>query len=78
MLSERRPEAVVDLRYQYRMNEDIMSLSNTLVYGGRLRVGNEEVGKRGLILPGKAVCGEECESRRVGGECWVKDLVEEK
>jgi hypothetical protein len=42
-LSEAHPNAVVNLEYQYRMNKDIMLLSNTLVYDFRLRCGNPEV-----------------------------------
>ena len=51
LLSERRPEAVVTLRHQYRMNSEIMSISNALVYDGRLVCGSESVAKRTLHLP---------------------------
>ncbi|KZV80237.1 Dna2-domain-containing protein [Exidia glandulosa HHB12029] len=47
-LCEAHPESVADLALQYRMNSDIMSLSNELVYGGRLKCGSEEVAARGL------------------------------
>lgn len=81
MLSTQRPEAVVDLRYQYRMNEDIMSLSNTLIYDGRLRVGNEVVGKRGLILPNKKGCvgikGAEAGCKGLE-TCWIQELLDER
>jgi DNA replication ATP-dependent helicase Dna2 len=81
MLSTQRPEAVVDLRYQYRMNEDIMSLSNTLIYDGRLRVGNEVVGKRGLKLPSKRDCvgikGAEAGCKGLES-CWAQDLLDER
>jgi hypothetical protein len=33
------------LSLQYRMNEEIMKLSNTLTYSNRLRCGNEQVAK---------------------------------
>lgn len=39
-LSEKHPHSVVDLRYQYRMNSEIMNLSNTLIYGKRLICAN--------------------------------------
>lgn len=42
-LSEAHPQSVVDLRYQYRMNSDIMNLSNTLIYGNRLICANHRV-----------------------------------
>lgn len=49
-LSENQPNAVVDLGRQYRMSQDIMSLSNELVYHGKLRCGNEEVANRTLTI----------------------------
>jgi DNA replication ATP-dependent helicase Dna2 len=42
-LSEAHPQSVIDLRYQYRMNSDIMNLSNTLIYGNRLICANQTV-----------------------------------
>jgi len=42
-LSQTHPEAVVELDHQYRMNADIMLLSNRLIYDGKLRVGSAEV-----------------------------------
>ena len=44
-------QAVVTLRRQYRMNEDIMSLSNALVYSGAMRCGSEQVANARLRLP---------------------------
>lgn len=37
------PSCLVKLSQQYRMAEDIMSLSNKLVYGGEMKCGNEVV-----------------------------------
>ncbi|KAH9482370.1 DNA replication ATP-dependent helicase/nuclease DNA2 [Psilocybe cubensis] len=56
-LSEAYPESVVDLRFQYRMNEDIMMLSNKLIYNDRLQCGNDEVAKRSLVLRNKRFLG---------------------
>ncbi|GAA6036376.1 hypothetical protein JCM8097_001691 [Rhodosporidiobolus ruineniae] len=50
-LSDAHPAAVANLAHQYRMNSDIMLLSNELIYEGKLEVGSEEVGKRRLALP---------------------------
>ena len=50
MLCEQRPEAVVTLGVQYRMNESIMRLSNELVYDGKLRCGNSGVANRRMKL----------------------------
>ncbi|KAI9653542.1 MAG: Tripartite DNA replication factor [Bathelium mastoideum] len=51
LLSERHPESVVSLEHQYRMCEDIMLLSNNLIYNGRLKCGNEAVASRSLLVP---------------------------
>lgn len=54
LLSERHPEAVVSLEHQYRMCSDIMTLSNQLIYSGRLKCGNDTVANRTLTVPNPA------------------------
>lgn len=80
-LSEAHPHAVVDLTHQYRMNEDIMLLSNRLIYGDRLRCGSEAVAKRSLVLPDRTLIdtlrgpgGCLCDN----GTCWLARLLDEK
>ncbi|KAI9719864.1 MAG: Tripartite DNA replication factor [Chrysothrix sp. TS-e1954] len=51
LLCETHPEAVASLRHQYRMNEEIMSLSNALIYGGSLVCGSEKTATKRLDLP---------------------------
>lgn len=51
LLSDTHPQSVVNLEHQYRMCEDIMTLSNTLIYEGRLRCGFEALKKRKLDVP---------------------------
>lgn len=51
LLSDAQPQSVVTLEHQYRMAEDIMSLSNALIYGGRLKCGTEAVATRTLQVP---------------------------
>lgn len=51
MLSDNHPESVVNLETQYRMCEDVMTLSNTLIYNGRLKCGNPAVAQRSLRIP---------------------------
>ena len=50
-LAEAHPESIVYLTQQYRMNSDIMELSNSLIYDKRLTCGNESVAKSRLHLP---------------------------
>jgi DNA replication ATP-dependent helicase Dna2 len=52
LLSDAQPSSVVNLEHQYRMAEDIMLLSNTLIYSGRLKCGNASIAKRMLRIPG--------------------------
>lgn len=78
-LSDAHPNAVVDLAYQYRMNEDIMALSNKLIYGDRLRCGSETVAKRSLVLPDRTFLramhrGNQCHSQG----CWIEKLMSER
>ena len=80
-LSDAHPHSVVDLTHQYRMNEDIMLLSNRLIYGGRLRCGSDVVAQQGLVLPNqtfldelhvreKALCNRD--------PCWLKHVLDPK
>nr|XP_031860000.1 uncharacterized protein CI109_004607 [Kwoniella shandongensis]KAA5527072.1 hypothetical protein CI109_004607 [Kwoniella shandongensis] len=83
-LSAAHPQAVTDLSYQYRMNEDIMTLSNKLVYEGKLKCGNEEVAKRGLVLKDVKGCDEifggdhaDGHNHEQGDRCWIQELMDE-
>ncbi|KAF8876665.1 DNA replication factor Dna2-domain-containing protein [Infundibulicybe gibba] len=75
-LSDAHPNAVVDLAYQYRMNEDIMLLSNKLIYSDRLRCGSELVAQQSLVLPNTAFLkkihsGAGCQPEH----CWLERLM---
>lgn len=71
------------------MNEEIMTLSNRLIYGNRLRCGSESVRKRKLTIPRWEVVKALCEStegicgvaKGEGGEgareCWLRRLLDE-
>lgn len=92
LLSDKHPEAVVNLEYQYRMCEDIMLLSNTLIYGGMLRCGNEAVANRSLTVPNMDALKAHHHSsltstRRPAGQtniclsptsqsCWLRHLLD--
>lgn len=58
LLSDAHPEAVVNLEHQYRMCEDIMTLSNTLIYEGKLRCGTESLRKKKLHVPNMNALGQ--------------------
>ena len=51
ILSDRHPRAVVRLAHQYRMCREIMDISNTLIYGGVLTCGSDEVARRMMDVP---------------------------
>ncbi|KAI0635451.1 Dna2-domain-containing protein [Trametes polyzona] len=77
-LSDAHPEAVVDLTHQYRMNSDIMLLSNKLIYSDRLRCGSEAVASRSLSLPNeKFLDFIHAKSTCRTSPCWMKTLMSE-
>ena len=76
-LSEAHPQAVVDLNEQYRMNEDIMVLSNKLIYNDRLRCGTEMVAKQRLALPDPTYIEKLHEGSSCAHEhCWLTQLLD--
>lgn len=77
ILADAHPYAVNALTRQYRMNADIMSISNNLVYNNRLEVGSDLVANRRLIAPapaGSHDCMSDCGSR----PCWIDQLIDER
>lgn len=90
LLSEQHPSSVVNLEHQYRMCEDIMTLSNTLIYHGRLKCGTPAVACRTLQIPNMnalsqhhhtlqtlSVSGSKsiC-AQPARGTCWIRDLLD--
>ncbi|GAB1216875.1 hypothetical protein ATERTT37_006094 [Aspergillus terreus] len=88
LLSDSHPESVVNLEHQYRMCEEIMLLSNILIYSGKLKCGTLEVAERSLRLPNlpglrqhHADKFEEIPGQRelclgLGHRCWLQDLLD--
>ena len=70
LLSDHHTAAVVDLSYQYRMNADIMSLSNTLIYNNRLKCGTESVANQTLEFSesNDHVCDSD--------SCWISHALQ--
>ncbi|XP_051779352.1 DNA replication ATP-dependent helicase/nuclease DNA2 [Erpetoichthys calabaricus] len=74
---ERHSEAVVQLNVQYRMNSKIMSLSNTLVYEGKLECGSEKTASGVVQLPAKDIVHLELEFSAGPENChWIKKALE--
>ncbi|KAF7589324.1 Tripartite DNA replication factor [Aspergillus hancockii] len=89
LLSDSHPTSVVNLEHQYRMCEDIMLLSNTLIYSGQLKCGTQEVAVRSLEVPNigglkhhhidQLVQSPKQRQLCFGtsqGRCWLRDLVD--
>jgi DNA replication ATP-dependent helicase Dna2 len=75
-LSEAHPDAVVELTQQYRMNADIMLLSNKLIYDDRLICGNQKVANQSLILPDNTfIQGIHALTSSCRDLCWMKELM---
>ncbi|XP_042315276.1 DNA replication ATP-dependent helicase/nuclease DNA2 isoform X2 [Sceloporus undulatus] len=70
---EKNENAVVQLTVQYRMNSKIMSLSNKLVYDGKLESGSERIAKAVIDLPNlKELKLEE----EYSSEIWLKETLD--
>jgi|SRR6266851_6265727 DNA replication ATP-dependent helicase Dna2 len=75
-LFEAHPHAVVELTQQYRMNADIMLLSNKLIYDDRLSCGNQKVANQSLILPDNTFIQRiHTSTSTCGDPCWMKELM---
>lgn len=89
LLSDTHPASVVNLEHQYRMAEDIMMLSNTLIYSGHLKCGTPEIASLSLEIPNIAGLKQfhvdeipQVPNPRqlcLGtsqGRCWLRDLLD--
>ncbi|GMM32197.1 bifunctional ATP-dependent DNA helicase/ssDNA endodeoxyribonuclease [Martiniozyma asiatica (nom. inval.)] len=50
ILNDAHPKSVIELTNQYRMCQEIMKVSNELIYNGRLKCGSAEVAEQSLFL----------------------------
>lgn len=88
LLSDAHPQSVVYLEHQYRMNADVMHLSNTLIYQKRLKCGSQAVAERILSVPSLPSLAEHHYSPATlprsiksvclgskGTKCWLRDMV---
>ena len=88
-LSEKHPISVVNLEHQYRMCQEIMTLSNTLIYNGRLKCGTESIAHRSIHIPNMGALKQHHHTAETVGAgklshvclrpsrnvCWAHDLV---
>lgn len=70
-LSDAHPHAVATLALQYRMNEEVQAVCNTLVYDGALRCGDASVAESRLALPHP----HRAPQPRSGAPHWLPDVV---
>lgn len=89
-LSDAHPQSVVYLEHQYRMNADVMALSNTLIYNGRLKCGSDSVASRKIVIPDmdalkahhhtpNSIQNSAQKSICLDpkkGRCWLRDLLD--
>ena len=88
-LSDTHPSSVVYLEHQYRMCEDIMALSNSLIYNGRLKCGNQKVAGCRIAIPNMdrlrdyhfspSTLPHTAKTICLGpirGRCWIRDLLD--
>lgn len=90
MLSDNHPASVTNLEHQYRMCDDIMTLSNTLIYNGRLKCGTQAVASRSMLIPNMAALKLHHHSPQsilsadpkticanpTPSSCWLRDLLD--
>ena len=89
-LSDSHPSSVINLEHQYRMCADIMLLSNTLIYSGRLKCGTVTVANRSITIPNidalrlhhhspSSILSSMNPTRiclnALNGPCWLRDLL---
>ncbi|SCU79454.1 LADA_0B00760g1_1 [Lachancea dasiensis] len=74
ILCDKHPNSVVELTHQYRMCQDIMTLSNYLIYNGKLKCGNDMVRDQTLDVPHPHVLDK---WKRSGtSESWLQNVVD--
>lgn len=76
-LSEKFPESVVDLAHQYRMCSDIMLLSNTIIYEGRLKCGSDEVANQKLRIPQLENLKGTFSDDLAPNDRWIENILDE-
>lgn len=76
ILCEEHPESVSELSIQYRMCEDIATLSNFLIYDGKLKCGSPEVQNRELKVPNPQRIAKFHVSH--SAQPWIQEVLDPK
>jgi DNA replication ATP-dependent helicase Dna2 len=74
LLADAHPQAVAMLRLQYRMNADIMAISNRFVYADMLACGSEAVANARMHLP--KLRSFQCVLCGSGPSCWLRQVLD--
>ncbi|KAI8074453.1 DNA replication factor Dna2-domain-containing protein, partial [Gongronella butleri] len=81
ILASQRPEAITYLKYQYRMNKDIMLASSELFYDAKLRCGNDTIANKRIQYPSFDAgiqsihrLGDPCTNSTI--PCWIKHILD--
>lgn len=77
ILCERFPEALCELTFQYRMCDEIVKLSNHLIYDGMLRCGNEEVAVQQLGINTDNLAAY-INPNLSADSCWLESVLSPK
>ncbi|KAG0655738.1 Tripartite DNA replication factor [Monosporozyma unispora] len=75
ILSDRHPESMVELAYQYRMCGDIVKLSNYLIYEGKLKCGTEDVYNQILEMLNPRETLQQFKRPGFENGCWLSDVL---
>ncbi|KAI5956729.1 dna2 [Candida jiufengensis] len=75
ILAEANPQALCELTDQYRMCEDIMQVSNVLVYDNKLKCGSDEVAKQSLKIPNPTFITNLLQSNIPNKHQWIDNLI---
>lgn len=75
ILAEEHPQSIVELTYQYRMNKDIMLISNALVYENRLKCGSELVANQELVIPNERLLQEHLNPNAIKKDLWLHHVL---
>ncbi|EZF34348.1 hypothetical protein H101_02103 [Trichophyton interdigitale H6] len=88
LLCDMHPSSVVNLEHQYRMCEEVMLLSNTLIYSNHLKCGTPAIATRSLSIPNidglkrihpTSFPSSSTQSLCLGSShnrCWLRDLID--